>query len=169
MNAPVVVDEETAAQARSLVDLCPRILADIETAYGRAGVELPARRYWLMGSPVVDCEQLTLSVVQLYLGPPGDEAATPQRCDAPRTVVLQVQVHRCAPVASKTGRPPTPEAIAAAAASLSTDALLLLDAAAGLDQWDPLGPGLGVIATVEVIDQQGDFHGVALNLTLAIP
>lgn len=166
----VVVDEARAAEARSLVTLMTRVLDSVVNIYASTGVALPDRRYWLLGTPVVDCEQVTVSFIQGYVGPPGDEASLPQHCDAPRTAVLQVQVHRCVPVANAKGRAPTPKAISDASEALAIDLFLLLESAASLESWDMGGgPGLGVIATVEATEPQGGFQGAVLNLTTAIP
>ena len=165
----VLVDEERASEVRSLSALLGNVLTAVESTYLNAGVDLPERRYWLMGEPVVDCEQLTVGFIQAFLGPPGDEASAPQRCDAIKSAVLQVQVWRCVPTTGPKGKQPTAFAIQSAAMPLALDAYLLLDSARELEQWDVMGPGLGVIATVEVIPTQGGYEGIMLNLTTAIP
>ena len=38
-----------------------------------------------------------------------------------------------------------------------------------LDQWDPTGYGLGVIATLDVIGPEGGYQTSNLQLTLAVP
>lgn len=164
-----VVDETRALEVQAIAQLLDSILTAIENTYQSAGVPLPERRYWLMGEPVVDCEQVTVGFIQAYIGPPGDEASTPQRCDAVKTAVLQVQVWRCVPVAGPKGRQPTAQTIQMASVALAVDAYLLLDSARELEQWDLVGPGLGVIATVETIAPSGGYEGVMLNLTTAIP
>lgn len=165
----IVVDEDRALEARSLVRLMEGVLDGVVRTYQTSGVSLPERRYWTLSPPAVDCEQLVVTFIQAYIGPPGDEASVPQRCDAVKTAVLQVQVHRCVPVASAKGKAPTPMSIIQASEQLAMDAYLLLDSANGLEQWDTIGPGLGVISTVEVTEPQGGYQGVILNLTLAIP
>jgi hypothetical protein len=166
----VFVDEQRASEARALSQLMTDVLTAIENTYLSAGVSLPDRRYWLMGEPVVDCEQLTVGFIQACIGPPGDEASTPQNCDAVKTAVLQVQVWRCVPVAGPKGKQPMASAIQSAATPLAIDAYLLLDSSRSMEMWDPMGgPGMGVIATVETIPAQGGYEGVTLNLTLAIP
>jgi hypothetical protein len=165
----VVIDEDRAAEVRSLVTMMDQVLAAVVRTYQSAGVALPERRYWCMDTPVVDCEQLTVNFIQAYIGPPGDEASTPQPCDAAKTAVLQVQVHRCVPTVSSKGRQPEPRAIVDASTTLAIDAYLLLDSAKEYETWDPFGPGLGVIATVEATAVQGGYQGIVLNLTSAIP
>jgi hypothetical protein len=165
----VFVDEDRASEVRSIVTMMEQVLSAVEHTYQAAGVALPGRRYWLMGDPVVDCEQLTVGFTQAYIGPPGDEASIPQRCDAVKTAVLAVQVWRCVPVANGKGKQPDAQAIMDASRALAIDAYLLLDSAREYEVWDPIGPGLGVIATVETIPAQGGYEGTVLNLTTAIP
>jgi hypothetical protein len=157
-------------EARSIVNLCEKILAQVVESYAAVPMDLPTRQYWTLQQPAADCEQLVVWFNQGYIGPPGDEAATPQRCSAPRTAVLMVQVIRCVPTVSTKGRPPSAEQIQTASEQLAMDAWLLLDIAGDLDQWDDLGgPGLGVIATVNADEPAGGYQGVTLQLTLAIP
>jgi hypothetical protein len=165
----VVVDEVLALEARSLVRLLDGTLSRVQAVYATAGVELPSRRYWTLGMPAWDCEQLVVSFVQAYFGPPGDEAARPQSCDGPRSAALTVNVVRCIPTGSARGKPPTPKAIEDMSEQLAIDAYLLLDLARELDQWDPGYPGMGVIATVDASEAQGGFQGVTLHVTTAIP
>jgi hypothetical protein len=149
------------------------VLERIVAGFDRAGLDLPARRYWTTGAPVVDCEQLVASFKQAYVGPPGDEAADPQRCDGPRSASIEVHVTRCIPVSGgRSGSvPPSAEAIEAASRVQVQDAWLLLDLAPDTEQWDGLMPGrgLGVIATVEAGEPQGGYQSTVLNLTMAIP
>lgn len=164
------VDPEVAHRARSLVRMLDETLARVVTAFDAAGVVLPERQYWTLGQPAWDCEQVVVSFVQAYLGPPGDEAATPQRCDGTESAALTVQVVRCIPTTGPTrNKPPTAEQMQDAAERLAIDAYILLDAAKTLDQWAPDFPSLGVIATVDASDAQGGFQGTTLNVTAAIP
>lgn len=166
----VIVDEDQTAISRSIITLLQGVLDAVVSTYASAGIDLPDRRYWLLSEPVVDCEQVTVSLMQAYVGPPGDEASLPQRCDAVKTAVMQIQVHRCVPTTSARGKSPTAAAIQGASEALAIDAFLLLDSANALEMWDiSNGPGLGVIATVEVLQPQGGYQAVLLNLTTAIP
>jgi hypothetical protein len=165
-QAPDRIDE-----ARSLVNLLQGVLDRVIALYEAVPMELPSRRYWTLQTPAADCEQLVVSFMQAYIGPPGDEAATPQRCNSPRSAALTVQIIRCIPVADSKGRPPTAAQIQAGSEQLAMDAWLLLDIAGDLEQWDAPypGPGLGVIATVNAEEPQGGFQSVTLNVTMAIP
>ncbi len=160
--------------ARSIVTMMDKILERVQTGFAEAGVELPERRYWTLGLPAADCEQLVVSFNQAYIGPPGDEASEPQRCDAPRTAQIDIQVLRCIPTPTGSrGRAPTASAIQGASEAQAIDAWVLLDIACTLDTWDDPsgfpGPGFGVIATVDAGEAQGGFQGPVLHLTVAIP
>lgn len=164
------VDEETAYNARSLVRMLDGTLTRVVGVFEQAGITLPTRRYWSLGQPAWDCEQVVVSLVQAYIGPPGDEASTPQRCDGVKSAAISVQVVRCIPtVGPSRGKPPTDLQLQEAAEQLAIDAYVLLDAAADLDQWAPGYPSLGVIATVDMNDAMGGFQAVTLNVTSAIP
>jgi hypothetical protein len=165
------LDPERTAEVRSIVTMMDGVLAGVVRAYEQSGIELPARRYWTLATPAHDCEQLTVTFNQAYLGIPGDDAGEPSRCNSPRSASLTVEVVRCIPTVSARGnRAPTAEQIQSGSEALAIDAWLLLDSAAQLDQWDPLGgPGLGVIATVDAREPQGGFQAVTMTLALAIP
>lgn len=165
----VTLDPQRAAEVRSLNDLLDGIVERVVAGYEQAGVDLPARRYWTLQIPVADCEQMVVSFIQAYIGPVGDEAASPQRCESPRTAVCDVQVIRCVPGLQARGRAPTSEQIENASRALAIDAWLLLDLSASMDQWDVAGPGMGVIATVDAQEPAGGFQSITLHLTLAIP
>lgn len=159
--------------ALSLVNLLDEILVRVQTGFAAAGVDLPDRRYWTTSTPAADCEQLVVFFNQAYIGPPGDEAAEPQRCNSPRTAQIDVQILRCVPGAKGGTRVRTPGAddIQQASRAQAIDAWVLLDLACTLDTWngDLGGPGLGVIATVDAGEVEGLYQGPTMHLTVAIP
>jgi hypothetical protein len=155
--------------ATNLRDMMYGILERVETVFQSYNVELPARRYWSIGQPAIDCEQLVVSFIQMYLGAPGDEATSPQRCNVPRSAVVTISIARAVPIVSAGGRPPTPEKIQQSSATSAIDAWVLMDAVKLFDMWDGSGYGLGVIATVEITPPEGGFQSVTMNLTLAVP
>lgn len=158
--------------ALHLADALDTILARVVGGFEQAGVELPTRRYWTLSTPAADCEQLVVFFNQAYVGPPGDEANEPQRCNSPRTAQIDIQILRCIPASvGPRARSPEPAAIQAASRVQAIDAWVLLDIAAHLDTWDGDLPGfgLGVIATVDAGEAQGGFQGPTLHLTVAIP
>lgn len=165
-----ITQEALVEEARSLVNLLDGTLARVQNIYATAGIALPDRQYWTLATPAWDCEQLVVSFVQAYFGPPGDEATRPQPCDGVRSAAMTVQVVRCIPTGGKRGTGvPTAESIQAMSEQLAIDAYLLLDLAPQLDQWDPGYPGMGVIATVDSAEAQGGYQGVTLSVTAVIP
>lgn len=157
-----------------LSDMMDNILERTIGAFEQNGVDLPDRRYWQMNQPAADCEQLVVSFMQAYIGPPGDEANEPQRCDGPRTAQIDIQILRCVPGPGPRGQTPKPEALQEAARLQAIDAYTLLEIAGSLDTWDDQfvgagGMGLGVIATVDSGENQGNYQGPTLHLTVAIP
>lgn len=157
--------------ALSLVKMMDRILARVQGGFEQAGVVLPDRQYWTLGTPAADCEQLVVSFNQAYIGGPGDEAQEPRKCDSPRSAQLSIQILRCVPTSDSKGRSPSGEKIQAASVAQAIDAWVLLDIAAHLDTWDEDLPGfgLGVIATVDAGEAAGGYQGPTLNLAVAIP
>jgi hypothetical protein len=79
------------------------------------------------------------------------------------------QMVGCIPGLQPRGKAPTVEQIESAARALGIDAWLLLDISADFDMWENFGPGMGVIATVDVGEPEGGFQAVTLHVTLAIP
>jgi hypothetical protein len=146
-----------------LIELAASILAKVVEIYARQGIDLPERRYIALATPAQDCEQVTVAWQQMYIGPPGDEASVPQRCESPRSAVFEITITRCIPVVDDRNRAPEPKDISAASAVLMRDAWLLLDSVKAMDDY------LGVIATVEASEAQGGLQSVVMTLTLAVP
>ena len=157
---------EDAVHLRDLMD---GILERVVATFQSYNVELPQRRYWTMGQPAIDCEQLVVSFLQMYLGAPGDQATIPQRCHVPRTAVVTISVVRSAPVVGMNGRAPAPGSIQNAAEVSAIDSWVLMDSVNQLDQWDDSGFGLGVIATLETAGTEGGYQTVSMQLTMAVP
>lgn len=165
------VPAEPSEDRLAIVQMCQGVLDRVVAGFTQAGVPLPERRFIKTGTPTMDCEQLAVVFRQAYVGPPGDEASDPQRCDGPRSAALEVHLTRCVP-APKGSRQvaPTAAAIQSASEAQMVDAWLLLELAPSTEQWDAMGgPGLGVIATVECGEVQGAMQSTVLNLTMAIP
>jgi hypothetical protein len=155
--------------ATNLRDMMDGVLERVETIFQSYNVELPQRRYWSIGQPAIDCEQVVVSFMQMYLGAPGDEATAPQRCHVPRSAVLTISIARAVPIVGQNGRPPSQEKIQQSSAVSTIDAWVLMDAVKLFDMWDNTGYGLGVIATVEITPPEGGFQSVIMNLTMAVP
>lgn len=155
--------------ALNLKNMMEGVLERIANIYQSYNVPLPKRTYWTMAQPAVDCEQLVVSFVQMYLGSPGAQVNEPQRCNVPRSVTLAVSVSREIATVGANGRPPSPERIEQTSISSAVDAWVLMDSLNALDQWDDTGYGLGVIATLETAPPEGGFQTVTLNVTMAVP
>lgn len=140
------------------------VQAAVVSVFATAGVTLPDRVVFTAGLPVIDCEQVAISVIQAYIGTPGGQTGEPVKCNSPRSVVLQVQIARCVPTISQKGTPPTADAITASTFELTKDAYLLLKA---VNEMDPVGTG--VIADVTMPEPEGGLGGAVLTLTMSVP
>jgi hypothetical protein len=164
------VDPATvSSDAKNLATLMQNVLNAVIDTYTSYTMPLPGRRYWTLGTPSVDCEQVVVSMLQMYIGSPGDEATSPRRCNDPRSVTLLVQVSREVPTVGTNGRSPSGDAIQDGSEISAYDAWILLDSSRLLDQWDPANFGLGVIATVETSSPEGGFQTVSMTITMAVP
>lgn len=145
-----------------------RILQSVEERFEFYGIELPSLRYKHMGEITHDCEQVTVALVQVYLGPPGDQAVGPQPCDGPRSGVFQVEVTRCYNDGSsknlKAARSTAvdPAIVNEYSASRAKDLWILLDSSKFLPDYH------AVIADAALTDPQGQFQSAILNLTVQL-
>lgn len=155
--------------AVNLRDMMQGVLERVQSVFQSYNVELPARKYWMMGQPAIDCEQLVIFFQQLYLGPPGAQVGEPQRCHVPRSATVTIALSRATPITQQNGRPPAPERIEAASEVLAIDAWVLMESVNQLDQWDETGYGVGVIATLDVSPPEGGFQTTSMTITLAVP
>lgn len=151
----------------NLRDLMVNVLATVVSTYEAYNVPLPTRRYWTMGRPAEDCAQVTVSFMQQYLGAPGDQANAPQRCEGPRSAVLNISITRDYPI-GENAQPVRPDRIMEAGEWSAVDVTVLSDSLKQFDRWgESRGPG--VIATINVSDPEGGLQTVNLNLTLVVP
>lgn len=164
-----IIPANVGAGAKHLATLLEEVLARVVSSYASFNMELPTRRYFTAGDPVLDCEQVVVTYLQMYIGAPGNEASQPSRCSDPRSVTLNVIVSRAIPVVSVNGRPPAADAIQDAGVIVAYDSYILLDCAAQFDTWDASGYGMGVIATIDVRNGEGGLQSTVLTVTMAIP
>jgi hypothetical protein len=167
MSAAVNIGD-ISEDALNLRDMMNGVLERVESVFQSYNVPLPQRRYWTMGTPAIDCEQLVVAFNQMYLGSPGDQVSEPQRCNVPRTAILTISIAREVPTVGMNGRPPTAEKIQQGAEISAIDAWVLMSSMKSFDMWDGVF-GLGIIATLEAADIEGGFQVVSLELTLAVP
>ena len=166
---PITPIEDISEDAYAIKHLLDNVLDSVVSTFQSYGVPLPDRQYWTVGQAAVDCEQLAVTLSQIYLGPPGDQASIPQRCEIARSAVLGVTIAREIPTVGLNGRPPTAEKISRAAEISAIDSWVLISSINSFDQWEPGGLGVGVIATVDIPPPEGGFQLVNMQLTMAVP
>jgi|694.fasta_scaffold33787_2 hypothetical protein len=157
------------SEALNLKYLLDGVLERAVSVFQSYNVPLPTRQYWTVGEQAIDCEQLVLTFIQMYLGPPGDQASTPQRCHVVRTAVMTLSLSRSIPTVGQNGRPPSGDTIESAAQIAAVDAWVLMQSVNLFDMWEEGGFGVGVIATVDVPPPEGGFQTINMQLTMAIP
>lgn len=166
---PIVDITDVDDEALNIIELMNGVLQRVVNTFNSYNVPVPARQYWTVGQQAIDCEQLTVTLIQIYLGAPGDEASSPQRCNQPRTAVMTVSLSREIPVVGQNGRPPSADKLEQAAQISAIDGYVLMQSLNLLDMWEEGGFGVGVIATVDYPTPEGGFQTVNMQLTMAIP
>jgi hypothetical protein len=155
--------------ALHLKNFLDKVLDKVVSTYESYNVPLPHRQFWTMGEPAIDCEQLCVSFIQMYLGLPGDQASQPQRCTSPRSAVLSISVSRAIPVVGSNGKAPSGEKIQEGSEISAVDAYMFMELINKLDQWEPGEFGMGVIATVEAATAEGGFETTKMQVTMVVP
>jgi len=168
MAQPLVTSEFTE-EALRLKTMMDGILERVESVFQSYNVPLPNRRYWNIGQPPVDCDQVVVSFLGMYLGSPGDEISQPQRCNVPRSATIAISISREIPVVGQNGRPPAGAKIQESSEVSVVDAWVLMESIREFDMWDDTGYGLGVIATLEIGEPEGGFVTTVLTLVMAVP
>lgn len=166
---PIVDIFTVDSRALHLKDFLDAVLARVVEVYEEYNVDLPSRRFWTMGEPAIDCEQLSVSFIQMYLGLPGDQASQPQRCTQPRTAVLSIAVSRQIPVVGNNGKAPSGEKIQEGSEIAAVDCYLFMELIRRLDQWEDGEYGMGVIATVEAGNPEGGYETVRMQVSMVVP
>lgn len=155
-------------EAFHLRDKMQELLETLVSVYDSYGVPLPARRYWSLNRPAEDCPQVVVSFIQIYLGAPGDQAAVPQKCNAPRTAVIDITITREYPI-GESGKAVNPDRIIAASEWGAVDSWILSESLKQFDNWGDGIPGPGVIATIETNQPRGALQTVRMNLSVVVP
>lgn len=169
---PIVDISNVSNDAKHLAAFLQSILDKVVTVYGSYNMPLPERRYYTFGAPAIDCEQIAVSFLQMYIGTPGDEANEPRRCTDPKSGTFLISVARAVPITQANGNPPKAADIQAASEVSALDAWILMDSNKEFDAswgYGPTGLGLGVIATVDVDPPEGGFQITRMTITMAIP
>lgn len=98
------------------------LLAAVVDYFADESVDLPERRYVTIGTPALDCEQVTVSVPQLFSGLPGASYVGPVQHGTTSSIEFAVSVVRCALTQDDNGNPPTVEDLQAEAQAFLADA-----------------------------------------------
>ena len=75
---PIIDTTAIPSEAKNAKDLLDGVLDTLVSVFSSYSVPLPSRQYWTVGEQAIDCEQLTVTLIQIYLGAPGDQASSPQ-------------------------------------------------------------------------------------------
>lgn len=149
--------------------LMDSIMNAVEEVFQIHGIDLPELKYLTFAQPAHDCEQVTVTMIQGYLGVPGEQADDPQPCNGPRTGVFQVEVVRCVDDGVLTNlrqrggnTAPDPQAISAYARSRARDIWALLQVAEHLSHYNQ------AISDVSVTEMSGKYQAAVLNLIVQI-
>lgn len=149
------------------------LLETVNQRFLEAGIDLPGRQYINIGAlqdAAWDCEQVVVSVEQLYNGLPGEQGQTPTRCELPWTAVSTVSIVRCLPTSTPAGRsgapvPPTSDRMTEDAKLRMRDMWLLRMAGASFAEEQNYAGGLADITTAP---PQGGYRAVILTLVAAL-
>lgn len=126
---------------------------------------LPERQVITVGSVSVDSPVLAIMYGGTSIGLPGNDFTQPMGTDALHTVTFNIELHRQTQTSSASGLYPAPDdTITKRAFVTMQDSYVLLQAARSCDP-----RGVGVVASVEVFEPQGDMQGVSMLLQIAIP
>lgn len=164
-------------------DLLNHVIAHYAAAAPGTVSPLPERRAVLAGDPRTvawDCEQLTVSLDGIGVGPsqdsqlavPGVRMGSPLSATALRHAVFSVSLVRCTPAMSEDGTPPTAEELNAAGLVFMRDCGLLSQAMvtfAGI-----LADRLPDTASVECgavqpFGPSGGFHAADTAMAITVP
>ncbi len=169
MSYVKLADYDIDSGALDLKEMMDAVLARVVAVFESYGVPLPKRQYWMVGQPAIDCEQLVVSFLQMYLGSPGDQATEPRRCNNPRSATLNISIARAVPTVGTSGRVPSGDSISSSSEIAVVDSWVLMQSINDLDVWDETGYGLGVIATLAAAGPEGGFQTSTLEITMAVP
>jgi hypothetical protein len=140
----------------------------IIAVFGTAGVPLPDRKFFTVGQPVHDCEELVVVFESVRKGLPGGGDDEAMNCDMPSTATFSAHLVRCFPVPQAPPNPPAPQVLTANADGLMQDAWLLLGAADELNR-DPLTGMGGMIYSVSTGEPSGGLVAVILQIEAMVP
>lgn len=161
-----------SSEARNLADFMQEILNKVISTFESYSMPIPNRRYYTFGGPAIDDEQVVVSLLQMYIGAPGDEATEPRRSEDPRSGTFLITIAREVPITQANGNAPKADDIQRASEVSALDAWILIESAKEFDSsWASIhgGLGLGIIATVDVDPPEGGYQMTRMTITMAIP
>jgi hypothetical protein len=141
------------------------IVDSIVQVYQDANVAVPDRHILSVGTTPHDCEQINVSLEQLYIGAPGDQAEQPMRCDAPRTVGLTVQLVRCIPTPTGRGQAPNPARMSLSTEQLTADFWLLMEGIMASEAVEYLG----ALVDIDASPPSGAYQAIQANVVIGVP
>lgn len=151
------------------------VLTAVVDAYSadETATPLPARQYVADGQPAWDlCAdgQLTVYLANTRAGMPGlDQSTQPLTCFAPRVATLWVEVARCVPTVTDSGKAPTAEAIDASAQVLMEDPVRFANAITEAYRAGNLGSKWGlIVGDWEQLGPAGGLGGGRLQVQLGL-
>jgi len=167
---PITSVAGVSDDALSLRNFMNEVLDRLVDRFNYHNVQLPSKQYWKVGAPVIDCEQLVLSVDSMFIGNPGNQLAQPHRGAHPRSVTFRAMIARQIPLPDAKGNEPSGARQQEASEILSVDMWVLLDAVYHLDGWDAVGAfGLGVSGEVQFEEPQGGYQVITATFSVAVP
>lgn len=155
-------------------NLALHILETVNTTFAAENVDLPSVQMLTLGGLGATahlCEQLSVSVEEMYSGTPGNQAQEPVKCNEPQSVSFAVELVRCVPTGTTRGRStPLPSGEDATqqtnvALERMLDMKLLMDAGmnACAGTWFETG-----IVTISAAPPQGGFQALVMAITTVV-
>lgn len=160
------LSESSAGGVLQLMETLLEVVVEEFTEYA---VELPQRRYLTHGQTAADCDQLTVSLIQLYRGEPGVPENEPSNCHSRISAVIEVELLRKVPsIGGSRANMVKQEALDASGRVHVTDATLLLTSLCRLVPPRYFFAQTGFFGDVTTGETQGDYSGPKLTITVAV-
>jgi len=151
-----------------LYDNAQRVLQTFSDVFAEYGVALPSRQFttWDATENVpVDCEQLTVQVIQAYNGTPGQQAQVPTKCQSGWTATYACQLWRCLPTVFDGTHVPDASQLDAVGKTFMVDAALMRKVACEIDSWGFRG---GIMWDLTPLAQNGGYGGTQVNIVALV-
>lgn len=157
-------------------DIMDEILANVVQVFEDYNIPIPSRQYWTAGDPVWDCEQVVVTLLQLYYGTPGVESLQPVTVTSasPRSMVVNIAVCRNG-AGANTSKIPSPVTIQNDANWMAVDTWTIFDA---IYRTNNTGGSLIIpgwpngklsIATSQIVNPDGNIITSSVTVTMVVP